>query len=122
MPNTYTVEKDFHNTRFDRWFKKRIIDLPQSLVEKIIRLNKIKINNRKVKSSHRLQEGDIVEIFDISKFKPNKNQKILKYKPSKKEINFYEDYILENNDNFIVINKPSSIPVQSGTKSFKNII
>ena len=26
------------------------------------------------------------------------------------------------NDNFIVINKPSGIPVQSGTKSFKNII
>ena len=28
----------------------------------------------------------------------------------------------KNNDNFIVINKPSGIPVQSGTKSFKNII
>ena len=29
---------------------------------------------------------------------------------------------LENNDNFIVINKPSGIAVQSGTKSFRNII
>ena len=33
-----------------------------------------------------------------------------------------ENLSLENNDNFIVINKPSGIPVQSGTKSFKNII
>ena len=31
-------------------------------------------------------------------------------------------FIIENNENFIVINKPSGIPVQSGTKSFKNII
>ena len=30
--------------------------------------------------------------------------------------------LLENNENFIVINKPAGIPVQSGTKSFKNII
>ena len=30
--------------------------------------------------------------------------------------------LLEDNENFIVINKPTGIPVQSGTKSFKNII
>ena len=58
MPNTYTVEKDYHNSRFDRWFKAKIIDLPQSLIEKIIRLNKIKINRKKTKSSYRLQTGE----------------------------------------------------------------
>ena len=42
--------------------------------------------------------------------------------PKKKEIGEYDDYIIEDNENFIVINKPSGIPVQSGTKSFKNII
>ena len=46
MPQTYTVEKDYHNSRFDRWFKAKIINLPQSLVEKIIRLNKLKINKK----------------------------------------------------------------------------
>ena len=44
MPQTYTVEKDYHNSRFDRWFKAKVINLPQSLVEKIIRKNKIKVN------------------------------------------------------------------------------
>ena len=122
MPNTYTVEKDYHNSRFDRWFKAKIIDLPQSLIEKIIRLNKIKINRKKTKSSYRLQSGDIVEIFDISKFKVTDRPRILKYKPTRKEVDVYDDYILENNDNFIVINKPTGIAVQSGTKSFRNII
>ena len=42
--------------------------------------------------------------------------------PKTKEIGAYDDYVLEDNDNFIVINKPTGIPVQSGTKSFKNII
>jgi 23S rRNA pseudouridine955/2504/2580 synthase len=122
MPQTYTVEKDYHNSRFDRWFKATVKNLPQSLIEKIIRLNKVKINRRKIKSSYRIQVGDIVEVYDISKFKISDRPKILKYKPSRKEVDIYDDYILENNDNFVVINKPAGVAVQSGTKSFKNII
>tara|TARA_B100000767_G_C19755511_1_gene532791 strand:+ start:660 stop:1568 length:909 start_codon:yes stop_codon:yes gene_type:complete len=122
MPQTYTVEKDYHNSRFDRWFKATVKNLPQSLIEKIIRLNKVKINRKKIKSSHRIQVGDIVEVYDISKFKISDRPKILKYKPSRKEVDIYDDYILENNDNFVVINKPVGVAVQSGTKSFKNII
>ena len=122
MLKTYTVEKDYQNTRFDKWFKAKIINLPQSLIEKIIRLNKVKINRKRVKSSYRVKCGDIVEVYDISKFKENYRPKILKYKPSKKEVNIYDDFIKENNENFIIINKPAGIAVQSGTKSFKNII
>ena len=122
MPKTYTVEKDYQNLRFDRWFKSKILNLPQSLIEKIIRLNKVKINRKRIKSSYRVQQGDIVEVYNISKFKVNDNLKVIKYKPSLKEVNNYDDYIIENNENFVVINKPPGIPVQSGTKSFKNII
>ncbi len=122
MPKTYTVDKEYHNSRLDRWFKNKVINLPQSLIEKILRKNKVKINRKKPKTSYRLQLGDIVEIYDISKFKVSDRPKILKYKPSRKEVDIYDDYILENNENFVVINKPSGIAVQSGTKSFKNII
>ena len=122
MPQTYTVEKDYHNSRFDRWFKAKVINLPQALIEKIIRLNKIKINRKKKKSSYRVQLGDIVEVYDISKFKLSDKPIISKYKPSRKEVDVYDDYILENNNDFVVINKPSGIAVQSGTKSFRNII
>ena len=122
MPQKVTVKQDFHNCRLDRWFKANIIDLPQSLIEKILRHNKVKINRKKVKSSYRVQLGDIVEIYDISKFKITQRPKIVKYKPSRKEVDIYDDYILENNNNFIVINKPRGIAVQAGTKSFRNII
>ena len=122
MPKIYTVEKDYQNSRFDKWFKAKVINLPQSLIEKIIRLNKVKINRKRVKSSYRVQFGDVVEVYDLSKFKTNDRPKILKYRPSKKEVNVYDDYIIENNKNFVVINKPAGIAVQSGTKSFKNII
>ena len=47
MPKTYSVEKDYQNSRFDKWFKAKVINLPQSLIEKIIRLKKIIINKKK---------------------------------------------------------------------------
>ncbi len=122
MPKSYTVDDDYNESRLDKWFKRKILNLPHSLIEKIIRQNKIKVNKRKTKSSYRLQAGDLIEIYDISKLKPTNDNKKIKYLPKKKEIGKYDDYIIENNENFIVINKPTGIPVQSGTKSFKNII
>ena len=121
MPKTFIVDDEYHETRIDKWFKQKIISLPHSLIERILRQNKIKINKKKVKSSYRLQSGDLIEIYDISKFKAKDKIKKIKYKPKKKELSRYDDYIIENNENFIVVNKPAGIPVQSGTKSFKNI-
>ena len=121
MPKTFIVDDEYHETRFDKWFKQKIINLPHSLIERILRQNKIKLNKKKVKSSYRLQSGDLIEIYDISKFKAKDKIEKIKYKPKKNELSRYDDYIIENNDNFIVINKPAGIPVQSGTKSFKNI-
>ena len=122
MPKSFTVDDNYNDSRLDKWFKQKVLSLPHSLIEKIIRQNKIKVNKKKTKSSYRVQVGDIIEIYDISKFKPTDNKKKIKYIPKKNEIGVYEDYVLEDNDNFIVINKPTGIPVQSGTKSFKNII
>jgi len=122
MPKSYTVDDDYNDSRLDKWFKNKVINLPHSLLEKILRQNKIKVNKKKTKSSYRLQTGDLIEIYDISKFKPADKKEKIKYLPKKKEIGVYDDYIIENNENFIVINKPTGIPVQSGTKSFKNII
>ena len=122
MPKSYIIEDDYNDSRLDKWFKNKIINLPHSLIEKIIRQNKVKINKKKTKSSHRLQTGDVIEIYDISKYKPLDKKEKTKYLPKKKEITAYNEFVIEDNENFIVINKPAGIPVQSGTKSFKNII
>ena len=122
MPKSFILEDDFNDARLDKWFKQKVINLPHSLIEKIIRQNKVKVNKKKTKSSYRLQTGDLVEIYDISKFKPIDKKKITKYLPKKKETDIYYEYVIEDNENFLVLNKPAGIPVQSGTKSFKNII
>ena len=122
MPKSFTVDEDYNGSRLDKWFKDKIINLPHSLIEKIIRQNKIKVNKKKTKSSYRLQVDDKIDIYDISKFKPTEKLKKIKYIPKKKEIGEYDDYVIEDHENFMVINPPTGLPVQSGTKSFKNII
>ena len=122
MIKKFEVEKDFHNTRFDRWFKNKVLDIPQGLIEKIIRKNQAKVNGKKTKSSYRVQEKDIIEIFNIEKIKRTEKNLITQYIPSNTERDKYDDFIIENNENFIVINKPAGIAVQSGTKSFKNVV
>ena len=122
MPQKYIIERDYHNSRLDKWFKAKVLNIPQSLIEKIIRKKKIKVNKKKTKTSYRVQMNDTIEVFNISEIKPiNLKKNINKYKATKKEKKTYGDFIIEDNDNFIVINKPSGIPVQGGTKSFKNI-
>ena len=77
MPQIFKVDKTYHNSRFDKWFKNNVAKIPQSLIQKLIRKNKIKVNKKKTKSSYRLQTGDLIEIYDISKLKPaNKKEKI----------------------------------------------
>ena len=122
MPKTFTVSKDYNNCRFDRWFKLNIGKYPQSLIERLIRKKKIKVNKKRIQTSYRVKLNDKIDIYEIDNLKPSISNKIEKYKPSNKEKKNYDNFIIEDNENFIVINKPSGIPVQSGTKSFKNII
>ena len=122
MKNIFLIQKDFVDSRLDRWFKRNVSEVPQSLIEKNIRKGNIKVNSKKEKSSYKLKYKDQIVIQSIT-FKKKITKKIKKiYIPSKKDLFLSSDIFIENNENFVVINKPSGISVQSGTKSKKNII
>ncbi len=122
MRNIFVIEEDSVNSRLDRWFKRNICDVPQSLIEKNLRKGNIKVNEKKEKSSYRLDLKDIVSIKNIDFKKSKLNQTNNKYLPTKKDLSLSSSLFIANNENFAVINKPSGIAVQSGTKSKKNII
>ena len=121
MKKTYIVDSTCNDMRLDRWLRLKIGKIPQGLVEKYLRTGKIKINKKKVKSSFKVKTKDEINIFNI-KFKETIQQKKIKFSPSKEVIKSNEDQIIDNNDNFIVLNKSSGISVQGGTKSKKNLI
>ena len=107
--------------RIDRWIRHYIGKAPQGLIEKNLRSGKIKLNKKKIKSSHKVKTSDKIELFDF-KFDENRLQKKIKFEPSQEIIKSNENQIIDNNENFIVLNKSSGISVQGGTKSKKNLV
>ena len=110
-----------NNMRIDRLLRNKLGKIPQSLIEKNLRSGKIKLNKKKVKSSLKVKVNDKIELFNFN-FKETIIQKKIKYDPSKNIIKANEDLIIDNNDDFIVLNKSSGISVQGGTKSKKNLV
>tara|TARA_B100001093_G_scaffold466493_1_gene484946 strand:- start:1546 stop:2448 length:903 start_codon:yes stop_codon:yes gene_type:complete len=115
------VESSCNGMRIDRWVRLNVGKIPQSLIEKSLRSGKIKLNKKKVKSSHKIKTNDKIELFNIN-FKENLVQTNIKFKPSKEIIKSNEEQIIDNNEDFIVLNKNSGISVQGGTKSKKNLV
>ncbi len=121
MKKSYIVVSTCNDMRIDRWIRHSVGKIPQSLIEKNLRAGKIKLNNKKIKSSHKIKTNDKIDLFNLN-FKEQIIQKKIKFEPSKEIIKSNENQIIDNNDDFIVLNKSSGISVQGGTKSKKNLI
>ena len=121
MKKSYIVDSTCNDMRLDRWIRLTLGKIPQGLIEKHLRAGKIKLNKKKIKSSYKVKTNDEVNLFNID-LKATIIQKKIKFQPSKEIIKSNEDQIIDNNANFIVLNKSSGISVQGGTKSKKNLV
>ena len=121
MKKSYIVDSTCNDMRIDRWIRHYVGKIPQSLIEKSLRAGKIKLNNKKIKSSYKIKNSDKIDLYNFD-YKEKVFQKSIKFNPSKEIIKSNEDQIIDDNDEFIVLNKSSGISVQGGTKSKKNLI
>ncbi len=121
MNKSYIVDISYEGIRIDKWIRNNLGNVPQGLIEKTLRTGKIKLNKKKTKSSTKLNVRDVINVYDLN-FKEEIVQKKIKFKPSNEIIKANEDLIIDDNENFIVVNKEAGIAVQGGTKSKKNLI
>ncbi len=121
MKKSYIVDSSYEGVRIDKWIRNYLGKVPQGLIEKSLRLGKIKLNSKKIKSSTKLNFKDIINVYDL-KFEYKSLKAKVDYKFSNEIIKENEDLIIDDNENFIVVNKESGIAVQGGTKSKKNLI
>ena len=121
MKKTYIVDSTFNDMRIDRYIRHMLGKIPQSFIEKNLRTGKIKLNKKKIKSSYKVKIKDQIDLFNLD-IKDTTILKKIKFEPSREIIKSNEDLIIDDNDDFIVLNKSSGISVQGGTKSKKNLI
>ena len=121
MKKSYIVDSIYNNMRIDRWIRNNIEKIPQSLIEKNLRNGKIKINNKKVRSSFKIKSQDKIDIYNFN-YKKNLIETSKKAIQPNSIIKSTEKQIIDDNEDFIVLNKDSGISVQGGTKSKKNLV
>jgi len=122
MDKVFPVKREFVNSRIDRWIKRNICQVPQSLIEKSLRNKDVTINNLKVKSSYKLKVDDKIHLNNFNPTLSYHLSKKKKYIPSKRDIKDSDTFIVEDNENFCVINKPYGLAVQGGSKIKKNLV
>ena len=66
MQKYYIVDATCNDMRIDRWIRHSIGKMPQSLIEKNLRSGKIKLNKKKIKSSHKIKTNDKIDLFNIN--------------------------------------------------------
>ncbi len=87
-----TVRKNDAGQRLDRFVSKAVPLLPESLLQKYIRLKRIKVNGKGAKRDARLAEGDVLSLYINDEFfeRPREANSYLKVGAPKLDI-VYED-------------------------------
>ena len=66
MKKSYIVDSTCNDMRIDRWIRNSIGKIPQGLIEKNLRAGNIKLNKKKIKSSHKVKTNDKIDLFNLN--------------------------------------------------------
>jgi 23S rRNA pseudouridine955/2504/2580 synthase len=91
-----TVKKNDAGQRLDRFVGKAVPLLPESLLQKYIRLKRIKLNGKGAKRDTRLAEGDTLQLYIIDEFfeRPREENSYLKVGTPRLTVVYEDENIL----------------------------
>ncbi len=105
-----SVDDDMAGQRVDNFLMARLRGVPKGVVYRIIRKGEVRVNKGRVKQSSRLQAGDVVRIPPImQQSKPEQPR------PGDRVQAVMEAAVVFENDDLLVVNKPSGIAVHGGS-------
>jgi 23S rRNA pseudouridine955/2504/2580 synthase len=105
-----TIDNNYHTSRLDRFIREKY-SIPQSLVSRLIREKKIKVNKKKSQPSTILHNGDTISIYYFLE----EHSKQIHINPSL--VKQFISWIIFEDENIIIINKPHGISSQGGITS-----
>ncbi len=113
---------DGTDSRLDRWLRKQYPGLQQGALEKLLRQGKIRLDGQKVQAGTRLQNGQQLTVpSSISEIKPSELPKTISSAVSLEDLEHLEGWILWEDDDLLVLNKPHGLAVQGGSKTTRHL-
>ena len=113
-----TIRKNDADQRLDRFVAKAVPLLPDSLLQKYIRIKRIKVNGKGAKRDDRVNEGDVLQLYINDEFfeTPSEENAYLKVGAPKIEIVYEDENVL------LVDKKPGVLCHSDGTWSYDTLI
>lgn len=109
----FIVIREFEGVRLDRFLRQSIPGLPQSMIQKWVRKGVIRINHKKCKADDRVMEHDVVTSASFQNDELYIPKKVTSVSPH--VIKDFKSWVLYEDDDILVINKPAGLAVQGGT-------
>ena len=103
------IDRDHDGQRIDNYLKSLLKTVPRSLVYRILRTGQVRVNKGRIKPSFRLSEGDIVRLPPLTQ--PIRQ----KARVPKSVLRQVEASVIDEDCNWIVIDKPAGLAVHAGT-------
>jgi 23S rRNA pseudouridine955/2504/2580 synthase len=115
---TKAVGREEDGMRLDRWFRTHYATLPHSRLEKLLRTGQVRVDGGRAKASTRLAEGQTVRVPPLPDAPPRGGAA----PPiSKADLEFLTAITLYEDDDLLILNKPSGLAVQGGTKTTRHV-
>jgi len=105
-----TISADEATQRLDNFLINQLKGAPKSLIYRVIRKGEVRINKKRAKPDYKLQENDVVRIPPVKVEQGNPLPAT-----GLKKVQAIGDCILYEDEQFIVLNKPSGMAVHGGS-------
>lgn len=107
-----TIEDDEQQQRIDNYLLNKLKGVPKSLIYRIIRKGEVRVNKGRVKPEYKLQAGDVVRIPPV---KVSEKTQAAPISTKLNKVSHLEQQILFEDDQLLILNKPSGIAVHGGS-------
>ena len=114
---TLYVDKGEEGVRLDRWFKRRWPHLNHIQIQKLTRSGQIRVDGARAKPDTRLSAGSQIRVPPLPDAPPPED----KGKLPARDIAYAKSLVIYEDEEVLVLNKPSGLAVQGGTKTLKHI-
>jgi 23S rRNA pseudouridine955/2504/2580 synthase len=106
-----TIDESYQGQRIDNFLMTKLKGVPKTRIYRILRKGEVRVNKKRIEPSYRLQANDILRIPPVHL--PIKDAPLL---PSFSLQALLKQRILFEDNSFLIINKPSGIPVHGGSQ------
>jgi len=115
------VKADEDGMRLDRWFRLHYPGLPHSQLSKLLRTGQVRVDGGRAKSNARLSPGQEVRVPPMRLDRAPVGARPAAKPLSAEERRRFRAMVLYEDDDILVLDKPSGLAVQGGTKTARHI-